>query len=148
MPSKDSITKTVRISANDLTVFKEIMDRKNLSWSGAVHYLVENMGAPQKQEKIDACVPQKSKKEVVLGVPNNPLLVLSEELHMPYEAFCSEIIRLTDSGELMEEKGTMVVHKNGIDIEEYLAVCKDVGKDAQKCLNGFTDGLRKGNRST
>lgn len=78
----------------------------------------------------------------------NPLLLLSEELHIPYETFCSEIIRLTDSGELMEERGCMVVHENGLDISEYLTACKDIGKDAQKCLDGFTDSLRKGARST
>jgi len=148
MPTLGSITKTVRINADDLRIFEDIMQRNNLSWSGAVHYLVDNMGIPQKQDKMTSCVPQKSKKEVVVGVPDNPLLILSEELHMPYETFCSEIIRLTDSGELMEERGTMVVHENGLDIEEYLTVCKDIGKDAQKCLDGFTDSLKKGARST
>jgi len=79
---------------------------------------------------------------------DNQLLLLSEELHVPYETFCSEIIKLTDSGELMEERGSMVVHEQGLNVGEYLAVCKDIGKDAQKCLDGFTDSLRKGNRST
>jgi len=79
---------------------------------------------------------------------SNPLLKLSEELHIPYETFCSEIIRLTDSGELMEERGSMVVHESGLYISEYLSVCKDIGKDAQKCLDGFTESLRKGNRIT
>lgn len=148
MPTLGSITKTVRINADDLRVFEDIMRKNGLSWSGAVHYLVEHMGIPQKQGKMPLCVPKKSQKEVNGGVPNNPLLKLSEELHIPYETFCSEIIKLTDSGELMEERGCMVVHENGLDISEYLTVCKDIGKDAQKCLDGFTESLRKGNRST
>lgn len=148
MPTLGSITKTVRINADDLRVFEDIMRRNGLSWSGAVHYLIEHMGTHQKQEKILSCVPQKSQKEVDVGVPYNPLLLLSDELHMPYKTFCSEIIRLTDSGELMEERGSMVVHESGLDISEYLTVCKDIGKDAQKCLDGFTDSLMKGNRTT
>lgn len=148
MPTLGSITKTVRINADDLRVFEDIMRKNGLSWSGAVHYLVERMGIPQRQEKISSCVPQKSQKEVDEGVPDNPLLLLSGELHIPYETFCSEIIKLTDSGELMEERGRMVVHESGLKVEEYLKVCKDIGKDAQKCLDGFTDSLMKGNRTT
>lgn len=148
MPTAGSITKTVRINADDLRVFEEIMRKNDLSWSGAVHYMVERMGVPKTQEKASSCVPQKFEKEVEGGVPDNPLLKLSIDLHMPYGIFCSEIIRLTNSGELMEEKSNLVVHEKGLNVENYLAVCDDIKKDAQKCLDGFTESLRKGNGST
>lgn len=41
MPSVGSITKTIRIRAVDLPYVEKAMVEHNLTWSGAIHYLIQ-----------------------------------------------------------------------------------------------------------
>lgn len=173
-----SITKTIRIRAVDLPKIESVMSEKGLTWSGAVHYLLSNETENSDRELeryrkkfsvLSTRVRQEADKyfkneqytmlEIVPvgykgvnttseSVNTDKFVELSEDLRMPYDVMYSEIKRLTDSGELMKEGIGFAVHEHGLDIKEFLKVCKDAGKDAQKCLNGFTNSLRNGNRST
>ena len=59
MPSKDSITKTIRLNADDIAIVKLLMRTKGLTWSGAIHWLINQRGTPQKEEKVIRGTPQK-----------------------------------------------------------------------------------------
>lgn len=65
MPSKDSITKTIRINASDTAEIERLMGEKNLTWSGAIHYLIGQRGTPQKSEKTKRGTPQLTDDELL-----------------------------------------------------------------------------------
>jgi hypothetical protein len=64
MPTIGSITKTVRINAEDLAVIEKIMAKEMVSWSGAIHYLVGNRGTPSEKNKKSEASPNRDLTEV------------------------------------------------------------------------------------
>lgn len=161
MATDKTVPISCRISVENADKLKVLLDSKGITFRNLVENIIDGVntfetGVNTKTSEKGVNTSLKNEKTLVNtgvnttseSVNTDKLMKLSEDLHIPYETFCSEIIKLTDSGELMEERGSMVVHESGLNIGEYLTVCKDLGKDAQKCLDGFTESLRKGNRTT
>lgn len=146
MPTIGSITKTVRINPDDISILSDIMRRNNLTWSGVIHYLIENRGVPQ----IDKGVPQKSEKSAVgctpkdnTGVPQEFLQML-HDLRMPLSDFITEITNLIDSGCLMNENGHLVSKEQGIDLSGFIEICHDANIDPQGAIDKAAKMLTKG----
>ena len=76
--------------------------------------------------------------------PEDGFKTLVKDLRMPYDMFYSEIVRLTDSGELLKEGDHLAVHEQRVNLTEFLEVCHEVGADPQKILSDAIKGMRKG----
>ena len=79
MPSRDSITKTIRLNADDTAVLEGLMAERDLSWSGAIHYLIEQWGTPLKP-KNEARVHPKNAILVPEGTPQEVVEKIKEAL--------------------------------------------------------------------
>lgn len=145
MPTVGSITKTMRISPEDLGVIEGIMRDERVSWSGALHYLVEKAGTPKKENCAEG-TPQnfKNRDSATAKLNQNPLLNLSMALGMEYGRFCKEIEGLIDNGGIMKEGSRLVAKENGVDLTDFFEVCHETGIDPQKAVNTMTNSLRKG----
>lgn len=142
MATKGSITKTVRINADDLAVFEKIMADKMLSWSGVVHYLVETRGVPQKAEKIGKGVPKNKEK----GVPLNNemyenLMSMVSTFGLSYEQFIKGVIRLLEEGLIYSDAGLKTMDSD-LDTSNFKAKCDSLGYSYQGTLDKLTKGMR------
>ena len=83
MPSKDSITKTIRLNASDSVALEHLMEEYGLSWSGAIHKLIDDRGTPQKEEKCIGVHPKN-----VIEIPKGTPLELIEKLKETLKTGC------------------------------------------------------------
>lgn len=161
MATDKTIPISCRISVENADKLRVLLDSKGITFRNLIENLIDGVNTFETGVNTKAngkSVNTSIKKEQTLvntgvntiseSVNTDKFMKLSEELRMPYDVMFSEIKRLTDSGELLKEGMQFGVHEQGLKVEEYLKVCKDIGKDAQKCLDGFTDSLMKGNRTT
>lgn len=134
MPTIGSITKTVRINAEDLAVIERIMADEKVSWSGAIHFLVGNRGTPSKKSQKSEASPNNDLKEVE-SMANFFGLTLNEMLSKICEG-------LTD-GTLTIENGR-IVGVPEVDLENFKEACHEKGIDLQKALDKATQSIRRG----
>ena len=146
MPTNGSITKTVRITEEDVVTIEGIMRKKGFSWSGAVKYLVElHRGTPQKSGVSQTGTPLKGTTHGNLaGYTPNKLLGVATDLNMEYEKFANEISRLINDGCIMKEGNRLVAHENGVDLGELFDLCHETGAEPQKVVDAMARGLRRG----
>lgn len=129
MPSIGSITKTIRINAEDLAVIEELMAREGLSWSGAIHKIIsDRAGTP-------------------IGLPYGIEMEYLDDLATMVGFGCEsvgEIIRMVDDGlndgSLLLANGK-IVGTPVINIDGFLEACHDAGADPQKVLDKATKGI-------
>lgn len=134
MPTIGSITKTVRINAEDLAVIEKIMADEKVSWSGAIHFLVGNRGTPSKKSQKSEASPNNDLKEVE-SMANFFGLTLNEMLSKICEG-------LTD-GTLTIENGK-IVGTPDLELENFKEACHDMGVEPQKILDKAAQGVRRG----
>lgn len=161
MATDKTIPISCRISVENADKLRVLLDSKGITLRNLIENFIDGVntfetGVNTKTNEKGVNTSTKKEKTLVNtgvnttseSVNTDKFMKLSEELRMPYDVMFSEIKRLTDSGELLKEGMQFGVHEQGLNVGKYLTVCKDIGKDAQKCLDGFTDSLRKGNRTT
>jgi hypothetical protein len=142
MPSIGSITKTIRINAEDLKVIEEIMGREGVTWSGAIHYLVGNgEGTPS------MVYDSRMVKEVTPLYDIDPkYLADMDSMKSFMGGSVGEMIRLFDEclndGTIYFENGTFV-GVPPINLDKFLEACREVGADPQKVLDKATAGIRR-----
>lgn len=134
MPTIGSITKTIRISPGDLEIIEGIMSAENLSWSGAIHRLISENGS--------AGTPT---TELPYGIDMADL----DDLKTMVGFGCGsvgEIIHLIDKGlndgSLVLESGR-IIGRPEVDLDKFLDVCHDFGKDPQKMLDKMIEKIRR-----
>jgi hypothetical protein len=134
MPTIGSITKTVRINAEDLAVIEKIMADEKVSWSGAIHFLVGNMGTPSKKIQKSEASPNRDLTEVE-SMANFFGFSLDEFLKMVCEGLTEGVLTI--------EKGKIVGIPD-LDLENFKEACHEMGADPQKVLDKATQGVRRG----
>ena len=117
MPSKDSITKTIRLNAEDAAIVEELMEREGLSWSGAIHQLI-------------GCTPIDSNE----GVPL--------EKDVPHHEGCTPVPQMKNPvNEFTWAEIETMCGLNGYDIDEYMsALCEAMNDGTLEYVNGELRG--------
>lgn len=143
MPTIGSITKTIRINAEDLQVFERLM-ADGTSWSGAVHQLCsgeksESVGTPENPEK---------------SLPNGKKMNISDEDYAEFSSmvgfmggereFFHSLVGFLSEGSIAFERNEYVIKDLSLSTDEFKEVCKDMGKDPQNVLNEATKRLKRG----
>ncbi len=134
MPTIGSITKTVRINAEDLAVIEEIMAIEKVTWSGAIHFLANNRGTPSEKNKKSGLTPNKDLEEIgsmakFFGITTEALL----------RAVCDGLM----DGALTVEGGK-VVGTPDESLTRFKEACHDMGIDPEKALEKATLGVKRG----
>ncbi len=134
MPTIGSITKTVRINAEDLAIIEKIMTDEKVSWSGAIHFLVGNRGTPSKKSQKSEASPNNDLKEVesmakFFGMDVGDLL----------KGVCAGLM----DGNLTVENGK-VVGVPEIDLDNLKEACHERGIGMQEAIDKTVKNLRSG----
>ena len=131
MPTIGSITKTIRINAEDLRVFEEIM-ADGTSWSGAVHQLCSGThSAPT------GIVPE--------GVSADDWEeIMSMVSFMGGKRTYFHLIReAMTEGRIVYENGKLTLFGD-LETEEFKEMCREKGLDPQTVLNKATQSVKRG----
>ena len=167
MPSKDSITKTIRLNASDTAEIERLMDEKNLTWSGAIHHLIAHRGTPQNEGNMGKGTPHISDEELMEMAKTRGLMgvhpMKEERVHPDYisdharediekmchlcgistKLFFDEVDRLFNEGKL--EVDCMKIKSNG---EYYLGdlenACHLANRDVQEAIDNTVDQVMRG----
>lgn len=143
MPSQGSITKTIRVNAEDRAVIEQMIEDTGCTWSGAIHRLISE-GVPQeKEKKAEGCTPKQRDE----GVPQ----IMSEETYRDLEQMCKlsgltfdkfmdYIRRLFNDGKIYIE-GIAVKTKGDYDLEYLVDICHRVNVDPQEMINKLANSL-------
>lgn len=138
MPSRDSITKTIRLNAKDRAVVEEIIEKEGCSWSGAIHKIISE-GRPIKS------IPK------ITSVKDSDRLPMSEETYRDIENMCrlsgltfanfmNYIQRLFNDGYIYIE-GVAVKTKGDYDLSYLLDACHRANVDPQEMINKLANSL-------
>lgn len=128
VPSKDSITKTIRLNAEDTAVLEHLMEQKGLSWSGAIHHLIGSRGTPQNEEGVhpknkEKGTPQEEKKPLQISSrTRDEIINMCELCGITTVEFFDEVCRLFNEGKL-EVEGKTVKCNGEYDLRELEEVC-------------------------
>ena len=134
MPSIGSITKTIRINAEDKVYIEELMDENNLTWSGAVHKLVSERGVPQKKAEESEGVPKKE-ENIPQGLAEIKVMLPFYGLNL--EEFYERLSAAMNSGTVMYEDGEFK-GRSEVDLRRFKEACEDKGVDMQKMVDKMT----------
>lgn len=143
MPSQGSITKTIRLSAEDRAVIERIMEEENVTWSGAIHRLIVG-DVSQKEGKGAKGVPQVKEDE---GVPK----LMSEETYKDLENMCrlsgftlarfmDKVRELFNDGHIYIE-GLTLKTRGDYDLSYLIDVCHRANVDPQEMINKLANNL-------
>lgn len=131
MPTIGSITKTVRINAEDLKVIEGIMADKGLSWSGAIHFLANNAGTPSKNpEKSSLSAELEDIKEMV-GL-----------FGIGFEDFTVKLCDAMNDGTIYIDEGEIKVQTD-LMLDEFYEVCHEANVEPQDAINKVVQMLRR-----
>lgn len=131
MPSAGSITKTIRINAEDKAIIEELMAKEALTWSGAVHRLISEGSVPKREKGNTKGVPDGFKEA---------FKELSDSVkcyNLTGEAFLEKIITAMDKGKIVYEGGEFTVYDE-IDLSRFKAACDEKGVEYQKMIDKCT----------
>lgn len=143
MPSQGSITKTIRLSAEDRAVIERIMEEENVTWSGAIHRLIvgdvsgkerkEAKGVPQVKEDED--VPKLMSEETYKDLSNMCRLG-----GFTFERFMERIRELFNDGHIYIE-GLTLKTRGDYDLSYLIDVCHRANVDPQEMINKLANNL-------
>lgn len=143
MPSQGSITKTIRLSAEDRAVIERIMEEENVTWSGAIHRLIVG-DVSGKERKEAKGVPQVKEDE---GVPK----IMSEETYKDLENMCrlsgftlarfmDKVRELFNNGDIYVD-GLTIRTRGEYDLSYLIDVCHRANVDPQEMINKLANNL-------
>ena len=143
MPSQGSITKTIRINAEDRAVIEQIMEEEGVTWSGAIHHLVAEGVPLKKEKKVEGCTPEEEKR----GVPQ----LMNENTQRDIEKMCElseistglffdEVCRLFNEGKIEVEKHGLR-SRGEYDLGYLEDVCHRLNVDPQEMINKLANSL-------
>ena len=143
MPSQGSITKTIRLSAEDRAVIEQIMEEEGVTWSGAIHTLIAE-GVPKKNIKDgEGCTPNKDME----GVPqtiNEDTLAALEGMCRPsgitLRSFMDRIRDMFNDGDIYVD-GITLKTKGECDLRYLLEACHRANVDPQEMINKLANSL-------
>ena len=132
MPSPGSITKTIRLSPQDREYIEGIMRENGVTWSGAVHYLVNesNISVNHRQDIMDKSVEDDIKRQCIRN-------------KISTHDFYREIAKIWKKGEFRID-GDKVRNLGHFNIEKLVEICYINNIKPQEVINRFTENLEKG----
>lgn len=141
MPSKDSITKTIRLNAEDTAFLEDLMKKESLSYSGAIHRLIAMGCTPNNEGCTPRGVPQ-TEKEASKGVPLDKETMEDIERMcffsgLSVKEFISKLCEAMNEGTIRYENGRFIT-ESGYDLSRLEEACHEknipVQKAIEKCI--------------
>lgn len=140
MPSQGSITKTIRLNAEDKEIIERIMEEEGVSWSGAIHKVIAEGVPRRKGVRERECTPEKD-------VPQ----IMSEETRADLEQMCRvsgltlgrfmEYIRVLFNDGKIYVDGLTVKTRGDYDLRYLVDVCHRLNIDPQEMINKLANSL-------
>lgn len=140
MPSKGSITKTIRLSAEDREYIESLINREECTWSGAIHKIIEGCQGvhPQKQSKplegTPLEMPEKDYKD---------LESMCRVSGMTIGQFMGYVYGLFNDGKIYID-GTRVKTRGECDLRELEEMCHRFNADPQDMIDKLVKSLTRG----
>lgn len=143
MPSQGSITKTIRLNAEDREIIEQIMEGEGVSWSGAIHKLITESVPRKKEGSSGGCTPKKEEGDVHQ--------IMSEETRADLEQMCRvsgltlgrfmEYIRVLFNDGKIYVDGLTVKTRGDYDLRYLVDVCHRLNIDPQEMINKLANSL-------
>lgn len=147
MPSIGAITKTIRVNREDRAYLERIMTENNLSWSGAIHYLIglknENKGVPLREKTYTGGVPQENMPDLMDIAVEKDLAKMCELCGISTHDFFRDVDELFNDGKLEIENGK-VKSRGEYNLRYFLETCHKANVRPQEMIDKFTRSLEKG----
>lgn len=142
MPSVGSITKTIRINAEDKGYMERLMEENGLTWSGVVHYLVATSGTPSKKEDKSKGTPIE-RQDLMDKAVEKDLVDMCRLSGISTHDFFRGVCELWNDGEIGidGEKVRSLGHYN---IERFVELCHIMNIKPQETIDKITRSMEKG----
>lgn len=140
MPSQGSITKTIRLNAEDREVIERIMEEEGLSWSGAIHRVITESVPQKKDERARGCTPKKEEGDVMSEETKAEIEQMCRVSGLTLTRFMEYIKELFEEGKIYIE-GLTVKTKGDYDLRYLLDVCHRLNVDPQEMINKLANSL-------
>lgn len=137
MPSKGSITKTIRFNVEDREYIERVMEEEEVTWSGAIHKLIEDRGTPHKEDKGN------SLKDNMEDTEYKDLENMCQVSRLSIKEFMGRVVELFNLGNIYID-GTEVKTKGEYDTRELEDMCHRINADPQDMIDRLTRSLLKG----
>lgn len=142
MPSKDSVTKTIRIGKEDLEVVESLMESEGLSWSGAIHQIISERGTPQKTQK-QASAKHNSLEGIMSEETYKDLEDMCRKSGVSLEVFFDRIRELWNEGRIYTE-GFLIECRGGYDLKELEETCHRANVNVQDMIDRLSKSMLRG----
>lgn len=156
MPSKGSITKTIRVNEEDKEYIERRIEEEGLTWSGVIHRLIEEKEPVRVIQ--EECISRKEYDELqrkykeALKKPSEQQIMKEEtwrELRgmirlMGYSEprFFDLICELLNEGKIYQE-GMVLKTLGEIDTREFEEICHRVNVEPEDMLKKFIKGMSR-----
>lgn len=151
MPSIGSITKTIRFSLEDRERIERLIEEEGISWSRAVHKLM-NEGTPEKgyqktrqnTKSADKGTPQEKpqyRQDLMDRAVEKDIDKMCELSGISTHDFYRGICDMFNDGKIYCE-GDKVKSKGEWKLDEFIEVCHEVNVYPQEMIDKIVKGLR------
>lgn len=141
MPSKGSITKTIRINAEDKEYIEGMMAKEGVTWSGAIHKLVSERVYPQTSENDMRGVPkEKEDNTSIPAVIMRDIESMCSLSEITVGDFMRELCEAMNNGDVMYEDGKFTSTEE-IDLSRFREACDAKGVPYQKMIDKATQNV-------
>lgn len=141
MPSVGSITKTIRINAEDKEYLEKMMDERGLTWSGVVHQIVSERGTPTKKESIPKGTPLENRQDLMDKAVERDIGSMCKLSGISTHDFYRGICELWNKGYVCIEDGK-VKSKGEWKMDKFEEMCHIMHENPQSVIDKIAKGLR------
>lgn len=134
MPSVGSITKTIRINAQDREYIEGIMRENGLTWSGAIHYIIGLKDTPEEVKEY--------RQDLMDRAVERELIAMCKEKGISTHDFFRGALRLFKNDKLRVD-GWKLRSYGDISTEKLEEVCDINNLKPQKVVDRITSSLIK-----
>ena len=131
MPSRDSITKTIRLSGEDRELIEGMMEKEGITWSGAIHKLIEGRGTPQESQKVMSDDTYRELEDMCF------------KSGLTTEKFFERVCELFNEGKICVD-GIQIKTMGEYDTRKLEEVCHRINADPQEMIDRLTKSLMRG----
>ena len=142
MPSKGSEVKTARLSRETWASISELMEREEVTFSGAIKWLIENQkgSVPRKTEEKPKGVPQET---CMTEETQRDLESMCKGCGISMTRFMDYISNLFNEGYIYVD-GLEIKTRGEIDTRGFMEMCHRMNADPQEMIDKVTRSLQKG----